>query len=405
MEEEQLLSRDRQKVANFLSLAESGTVQAGLTQKQKQQQHEYIMRQRDLYANAAFRAQDKLIPKTSSAYLQNIQEMNQVKVNLENLAVQQKAIGENQQQYLDDVENGRLSKANYVDGANGLADIYSGEANMAIDDFGNLTFEVEGEYKPYSQLASYSLKAIDTANGVLDMLDQVAGSKKQASQAQMGIFNNKIRSIIEGSSRSDVVSLVKDNILPGFENIDIDEELFKTENLDTLKDQVLSTITNAANDINNSIASSPSERSRSSSPPAAPQTGYAKNSNENITNASNAYNSITAANEERVSKLNKLSEKERPNALATMMQDSEADEGQQLDFYGSNDTGSRKGSYYVKSQLFQNEDGSIETGIAFRKNKTGKWQRISKEDFEKEISGTQSAGGDTPDTATTFQPK
>eukprot|EP01043_Picozoa_sp_COSAG02_P132553 COSAG02_NODE_70491_length_195_cov_82.052083_1_plen_37_part_10 len=33
------------------------------------------------------------------------EEMNQVKSNLENLAVQQKAIGDNQQQYLDDVEN------------------------------------------------------------------------------------------------------------------------------------------------------------------------------------------------------------------------------------------------------------------------------------------------------------
>ena len=154
MTEEQLLSKDRQKVAQFLSLADSGTVQAGLTPKQKQQQAEYIMRQRDIYANAAFRAQDKLIPKTSPAYLQNIQEMNQVKSNLENLAVQQKAIGDNQQQYLEDVENGRISKANYVDGkSNGLADIYSGVANMNIDDFGNLTFEVDGEYKPYAQVA------------------------------------------------------------------------------------------------------------------------------------------------------------------------------------------------------------------------------------------------------------
>ena len=254
MTEEQLLSKDRQKVAQFLSLADSGTVQAGLTPKQKQQQTEYIMRQRDIYANAAFRAQDKLVPKTSPAYLQNIQEMNQVKSNLENLAVQQKAIGDNQQQYLDDVENGRISKANYVDGkSNGLADIYSGVANMNIDDFGNLTFEVDGEYKPYAQVADYSLKSIDTANGILDLVDKVAGSKKPMNKAQMGMFNNRIKSIINEASRSDVVSLIKDDLLPGFENIDIDSEMFKTENLPALKDIVINTINSAAGDINSSI--------------------------------------------------------------------------------------------------------------------------------------------------------
>ena len=254
MTEEQLLSKDRQKVAQFLSLADSGTVQAGLTPKQKQQQTEYIMRQRDIYANAAFRAQDKLIPKTSPAYLQNIQEMNQVKSNLENLAVQQKAIGDNQQQYLEDVENGRISKANYVDGkSNGLADIYSGVANMNIDDFGNLTFEVDGEYKPYAQVADYSLKSIDTANGILDLVDKVAGSKKPMNKAQMGMFNNRIKSIINEASRSDVVSLIKDDLLPGFESIDIDSEMFKTENLPALKDIVINTINSAANDINSSI--------------------------------------------------------------------------------------------------------------------------------------------------------
>ena len=254
MTEEQLLSKDRQKVAQFLSLADSGTVQAGLTPKQKQQQAEYIMRQRDIYANAAFRAQDKLIPKTSPAYLQNIQEMNQVKSNLENLAVQQKAIGDNQQQYLEDVENGRISKANYVDGkSNGLADIYSGVANMNIDDFGNLTFEVDGEYKPYAQVADYSLKSIDTANGILDLVDKVASSKKPMNKAQMGMFDNRIKSIINEASRSDVVSLIKDDLLPGFESIDIDSEMFKTENLPALKDIVINTINSAANDINSSI--------------------------------------------------------------------------------------------------------------------------------------------------------
>jgi hypothetical protein len=56
-----------------------------------------------------------------------------------------------------------------------------------------------------------------------------------------------------GHLKPDVISLVKDDLLPGFENIDIDNELFKTEKLADLKTQVQNIITNAAKDINNSI--------------------------------------------------------------------------------------------------------------------------------------------------------
>ena len=73
------------------------------------------------------------------------------------------------------------------------------------------------------------------------------------NKAQMGMFNNRIKSIINEASRSDVVSLIKDDLLPGFESIDIDSEMFKTENLPALKDIVINTINSAANDINSSI--------------------------------------------------------------------------------------------------------------------------------------------------------
>ena len=242
---------DRRKVADFLNKAESGAVKAGLSDAQKQKVNEYVVQQRDEYANAALRAKSGGLDKTSPGYLEAVQQMNQVKSNLENLALQQKAIGDNQQQYLDDVNEGRVSEANYIDGKNnGLADIYSGAASMQIDDFGNINFEVDGEYKPYTNLANYYLKSTDTANNILNIFDKLADSKKPFSQAKMGMVINNLESILNGADRSDVVSLIKDDLLPGFKNMNIPEELFQVDNLPQLKEFLLDTMTNAANDIN-----------------------------------------------------------------------------------------------------------------------------------------------------------
>ena len=243
---------DRRKVADFLNKAESGAVKAGLSDAQKQKVNEYVVQQRDEYANAALRAKSGGLDKTSPGYLEAVQQMNQVKSNLENLALQQKAIADNQQQYLDDVNEGRVSEANYIDGkSNGLADIYSGTANMAIDDFGNINFEVDGEYKPYTNLANYYLKSTDTANSILNIFDQLADSKKPFNQGKMGMVKNNLESILNGADRSDIVSLIKDDLLPGFKNMNIPEELFQVDNLPQLKEFLLDTMTNAANDINN----------------------------------------------------------------------------------------------------------------------------------------------------------
>ena len=212
-----LVQADRDKVGQFLAIAESGAVKAGLTPEQQRKQREYVQRQADIYSNAAFRATNKGLKPTDPAYLDNVREMNGVRNNLENLATQQKAIEKNQKQFLDDFNEGRISKANYADGSTmPLVNIYSGKANMEIDDYGNLMFEDGlGEFKPYTQLADYSLKSYDTANSLLSDIEKIADSKKGLSDAQIGLFKNKIATTINEASRSDVLSMISDGLLPG----------------------------------------------------------------------------------------------------------------------------------------------------------------------------------------------
>ena len=187
------LSMDRGKIAEFLSLAESGTVQAGLNQEQKQMVNDYVVAQRNEYANAAFRAKTERKMRGGAYYLDAVHTMNNVKRNLANLATQQKAIADNQKQYLEDAQANRLSKANYdKDNPSILADIYTGGAEMLIDQQGNIMFNANGEFKPYVQLADYALKATDTANSILDVVDGLYSSRYKKNDVALKQISNKI---------------------------------------------------------------------------------------------------------------------------------------------------------------------------------------------------------------------
>lgn len=259
-----LVQADRDKVGKFLSIAESGAAKSGLTPEQQQRQREYVQRQADAYSNAAFRASHKDLSPTDPGYLDAVREMNGVRNNLENLATQQKAIEKNQKQFLDDFSEGRISKANYSDGTTmPLADVYSGVSNMEIDEYGNLMFEDgAGEFKPYTQLADYSLKSYDVANSLLSDIEKIADSKKGLSNAQMGLFKNKITATINEAGRSDILSILNDDLLPGLGDLDIPEELMRPENIGKLKNFVIDTVGNAGNDINNSFFSTGKEKGK-----------------------------------------------------------------------------------------------------------------------------------------------
>jgi hypothetical protein len=108
---EELINSDREKTAQFLSKAQSGALQAGLSPAQREKINQYVIEQRNIYVNNALIAQE--FDKSTPAYMEAIQNMNGVRNNLSNLANQQKSIAENQKQYLDDFSSDRISKANY----------------------------------------------------------------------------------------------------------------------------------------------------------------------------------------------------------------------------------------------------------------------------------------------------
>jgi hypothetical protein len=256
--DDNLFDKDRVKAAQFLNAAETGAIQAGLNPKQREKVNQYVIDQRNKYVNAAWAASSGRFNKKAPAYIELIQEMNQVKTNLSNLANQQKAVAENQQQYLDDFQSDRISKANYdPNSPSVLMDVYTGNADLQIDEGGNLMFGKDGQFKRYSDIADYTLKATDTANTVLNVADKLAASRYRVPNASLKLQKNRIKSIIDKGGRKSLLSLIQDDLLPGFSDIEIPQELYKPENYSNLKNFFLSTLDNALDDVNNSLPQNP----------------------------------------------------------------------------------------------------------------------------------------------------
>ena len=122
-------------------------------------------------------------------------------------------------------------------------------------------FEVNGAPQLYSHIADYSLKSTDTANSILDIVDKVYGAKNKLTPGQMQMANNRLKSLIDEGGRNTLISLIKDDLLPGFENEQIDPILFKKENYAALQDYFLNTMSVAMNDINNGLPKTPEKMS------------------------------------------------------------------------------------------------------------------------------------------------
>lgn len=256
--EEELLIQDRNKIADFLNRADSGEVTSGLNSKQREKVNQYVVDQRNKYVNAAFAAGSGRFKKNAPGYIEAVEEMNRVKSNLANLANQQKQLSKNQEQYLDDFQSDRISKSNYNPlNPSMLTDIYTGSAELSVDDFGNLMFGKEGKFQKYSDVASYSLKDTESANKIINIADRVAASRYKMPDTSLKLYSNRIKTMIDKTGRNGLMSLIKDDLLPGFGDIQIPKEFYKRENYAELKNYFLETMDNALTDINNNLPTNP----------------------------------------------------------------------------------------------------------------------------------------------------
>lgn len=360
--EEELLIQDRNKIADFLNRADSGEVTSGLNSKQREKVNQYVVDQRNKYVNAAFAAGSGRFKKNAPGYIEAVEEMNRVKSNLANLANQQKQLSKNQEQYLDDFQSDRISKSNYNPlNPSMLTDIYTGSAELSVDDFGNLMFGKEGKFQKYSDVASYSLKDTESANKIINIADRVAASKYKMPDTSLKLYSNRIKTMIDKTGRNGLMSLIKDDLLPGFGDIQIPEEFYKRENYAELKNYFLETMDNALTDINNNLPTNPKF-----------------NKNTNLPNAQNTGEIGGKTKEDRLKILNAAGKLLRGEKIS-------GSDKYMFTFKGSNDANSTP---YIMSTNEKNE-------LTYkRKGYDGDFQPLKMEDLKRELGFSDVAAGD-----------
>lgn len=230
---------DHNQTAEFVEKISTGGAKLGLSPNAQEQLNSYLLEARKKYANAARRASN--LSPSSSEYQKHAMEMNKISASFQTLASQVDAYKANQVDYIKDFDNDSLSHADKVNGKAGvISKLYRGALDMQVNDDGTLNFGEEGKYVPYSAIANHSVKHYDLADKMLKLTNDIYKTAAPLTPDRKALVLNQVKSLVgKAGGRDAVISLMSDGLIPGFENMDVPQELYKPENYPQLQQYFL----------------------------------------------------------------------------------------------------------------------------------------------------------------------
>ena len=213
-------ARANAKTAGYIESLNSNVDTTSLSSSQQQAVSNYLTDQKMLYADAARRI-SKLDP-THPEYMAVRDEMNAVQMNFTNLAGSLNQYKEDKSNYLEDFDNSLLSA-------------------VGIGDGGVLNFwnDTKGEYKKYQDIDKPFLKDTKSADGILQLNEQLYNSGKELNGTRRNMVRQKLNNMVSSGGRDTLLSLASDDfIIEGGLGLQ-DPTLFEKENEAFLKEAVL----------------------------------------------------------------------------------------------------------------------------------------------------------------------
>ena len=310
---------------------------------------------------------------------------------LKNVVAQLKDLSENAKEQLDFNRSQDKSAANDPAYISAINKIFSGTAQPQIID-NELAFVIDGETYKYSQLKNISPKATEEYTTYSDSLVTAVNATTELKQPQINAFQTKMTTMI---TPDNIVSLGMDDFGLGsgilgdqFQTIQ-DWEAFVDEDYQAAKKFLAARLTeNYVTTYNNSAAEYQRLNPKGSggkgkvTDPAGTYKGYGINTQEDIDFANSQWDEAADAGR----KLFQLKETD-PTAAAAL--EDEIERGYPFEFYSSEDSKfkggqGRKSSWYLKPVLNKKTGG---VDMYYRQGSKGEWKLITKEDFDKEMSG------------------
>jgi len=233
---------DNASTAAYIEKLNTGGAKLGLPVGSKQKINSYLIDLRSKYADAAMRV--SRLRSDSPEYFEHVATMNGVNQAMQTLADQVDSFNENQVGYIQDFDNNALSKSDVVNGkASAVSKLYRGDLDMKINEDGTLNFGLDGQYSPYSAMASHAVKDFGTADKILKLANTMYETKEPMGTQRRNLVMNQVKGLIQEGGRDSILSLINDDLIPGFDTNKIPQELYAPENYPKLQQYFLDTVT------------------------------------------------------------------------------------------------------------------------------------------------------------------
>lgn len=234
------------KVSTYINQLNSDIDLTNLTDSQQQAVTNYLVKERNVYADAA-RQISKIEDTSSEEYLDLRDQMNGIQRSFGNLATQLNGFKEDKISYLKDFDDNRVSDGNEIGSLKKASRIYTDEGSMGIGPGGQVTFWDDDnlKYENYSTIQKPFLKDFKSADSILALNESVYNAGQTLSGARQDMVRNKLKNMINAGGRDTLLSLASDDFLiDGGLNLQ-NPDLFEPENQELLSEMVLDGYMNA----------------------------------------------------------------------------------------------------------------------------------------------------------------
>jgi hypothetical protein len=369
----------------------------------------YLFDQKQRYAQLATELAQT--SATGGRYLELKNEMDGIKQSFLNLKNQTDKFKERKIQYLDDLENGRLSKGNKAEDYNKAGSVYGGGA-LLIDPNGGINVVTDGGegLVRYADVKDPFLKDFKTADEILEQNNKLYNAGVALDASKEALLRNQLKSKL--SQDGSLESIVEDGLINNERlNVDLDSYATREDAVNDVAEILLQGYRDSA------AAGAEEKRVRKG------QT-KPKGSDDTVTNPEGTY--LGYGRNTEADKKNFKSQYDAASYRAAwgdpegitlydkdgnLLVEGSRSEERSVKWYSSADSKKYQGrvprggvsEWVIRPYMYKRDDGATMSGVQWR-DRDGNWQILQSGDFEKELNGT--AGVTTSKTnASQFDPE
>ena len=358
----------------------------------------YLFDQKQRYAQLATELTQT--SATGGRYLEIKNEMDGIKQSFLNLKNQTDKFKERKIQYLDDLENGRLSKGNKAEDYNKAGSVYGGGA-LLIDPNGGINVVTDGGegLVRYADVKDPFLKDFKTADEILEQNNKLYNAGVALDASKEALLRNQLKSKL--SQDGSLESIVEDGLINN-ERLNVDLDAYETRE-DAIND-VAEILLQGYRD--SAAAGAEEKRVRKAKTnPSGSGTGSGGSGSEDAEGTYLGYGRNTDADKKNFkSQYDAASNRAAfgdPAGITlydkdgNLLVEGSRSEERSVKWYSSADSKKYQGrvprggvsEWLIRPYMYKRDDGATMSGVQWR-DRDGNWQTLRPGDFEKELNGT-----------------